>query len=69
MPFIYHQTLFMYSPQRVTGPRLEPDNCSTIHFHTVLLHVVTLVTLASEGAGGRCTQCLCFNRAGTKGGE
>jgi len=24
----------MYSPQRVTGPRLELDNCSTIDFHT-----------------------------------
>lgn len=30
---------------------------------------ITLVTLPSEWAGGRCTQCLCYSCAGTKGGK
>jgi len=49
MRFIYLQNLFMYSPQRVTGPCLEADNCSTIHFHTVLLPVVHLWHCRARG--------------------
>ena len=44
----------MYSPQRVTGPWLEPDNCSTIHFHTMLLHVVTNTWDIAVRGGGQC---------------
>jgi len=39
----------MYSPQRVTGPCLEADSCSAIHFHTVLLPVEHLWHCRARG--------------------